>query len=103
MNADRRVVPEKRVSYLLEEEHISERTKAVKHTLIRSPKKIDQVADHWVEKSGINSLARVMLKNVDQVPRTQSTPPHKETPHNSHKVHSITTPLDTRNAEHTKE
>lgn len=102
MNADRRVVPEKRVSYLLEEEHISERTKAVKHTLIRSPKKIDKVADHWVEKSGINSLARVMLKNVDQVPRTQSTLHHKAAPHNSHKVHALATPPDTDHALHAK-
>lgn len=88
MNVDRRIVPEKHISYLLEEEHIPERTKAVKHTLIRSPKKIDKVADHWVEPTGINSLARVMLKNVSQVPHTPAKA-HKD---NSHKVITVATP-----------
>lgn len=91
MNADRRIVPEKHISYLLEEEHIPERTKAIKHRLIRSPKRIDKVADHWVESTGINSLARVMLKNVSQVPRTHATS-HKETTKHSHKAHTVTTP-----------
>jgi hypothetical protein len=90
MNADRRIVPEKHISYLLEEEHIPERTKAVKHTLIRSPKKIDKVADHWVESTGINSLARVMLKNVSQVPRTHAIG-HKDNTKHSHTVTPVAT------------
>lgn len=91
MNADRRIVPEKHISYLLEEEHIPERTKAIKHKLIRSPKKIDKVADHWVESTGINSLARVMLKNVSQVPRAHTTV-LKETTKHSHKATTVATP-----------
>ena len=96
MNADRRIVPEKHISYLLEEEHMPERTKAVKHRLIRSPKKIDKVADHWIEPTGINSLARVMLKNVSQVPHTH-TAPHKEKAQHSH---TAATPIATPSVAH---
>lgn len=88
MEPDKRIVPEKRLSYLLEEEHIAERTKAVKHRLIRSPKKIDKVADHWVEKTGINSLARVMLNNVEKVPHAPAPKPHNQ----STIVHTIANP-----------
>ncbi len=68
MNADRRIVPEKHLSYLLEEDRILERTQKVKHSLGHSHKRIDRVADKWIEWTGINSLARVILKNVDSIP-----------------------------------
>lgn len=70
MNADRRIVPEKHISSLLEDEHIWQRSKAVKHALIRSPKIIDKVAERWVDNSGINCLTRVLLNNYKKIPRT---------------------------------
>jgi len=90
MDPDKRIVPEQRVTYLLEEEHIAERTKIIKHNLIRSKKKIDKVADHWVSTAGINSLARVMLKNVEKIPHSHHTPTHiHHTPknHDDHDSH----------------
>ncbi len=49
MNADRRIVPENHVSYLLEEDRVLERTQKVKNSLGHSQKKIDRVADKWIE------------------------------------------------------
>jgi len=72
MAPDKRIVPENQIVYLLEEEHIPERTKTIRHRLIKSPKKIDKVAEHWIENSGVNTMARVMLNNVDKIPRTES-------------------------------
>jgi hypothetical protein len=92
MNADRRIVPEKHLSYLLEEDRILERTQKVKHSLGHSHKKIDRVADKWIEPSGINSLARVILKNVDNIPSEEKhlitrTHPHSAPTKDIHKEH----------------
>lgn len=68
MNADWRIVPSHYVNTVLAEEHATERTLTTKNTLQHSGKKIDKVANKWMEYNGINCLARVMLKNIGKVP-----------------------------------
>ncbi len=74
MNADRRIVPPQHVASVLQEENISERTIKLKNSLNHSPHKIHKIANKWTTIDGINPLGRVMLKNVDQVPRKKHIP-----------------------------
>ena len=64
MNADRRIVPSQHVTSVLAEDGISERTLEVKNSLQYSQNKLHKVAHKWIGHDGINSLSRVMLKNV---------------------------------------
>ena len=68
MNAERRIVPSHHVTSVLAEDHISERTIGMKYILEQSDKKLDKIANKWTAHDGINSLSRVMLRNVGQVP-----------------------------------
>ena len=69
MNADRRIVPSHHVSSVLAEDTLSERTLEVKQTLKHSPNKIHHAAHKWIAHDGINPLARVIIQNVERVPR----------------------------------
>ncbi len=70
MNADRRVVPSHHVTSVLAEESLSERTLEVKQTLKHSPNKVHKVAHKWLLHDGINPMARVIIQNVERVPKT---------------------------------
>ncbi len=82
MDPDKRIVPEKHISYLLEEDHLSERTIEVKKLLQESPSRIHRVAHTWMGHSGLNPLARVIIHHIPEIPR-------KSQPHKSEKIHFI--------------
>ncbi len=89
MNADRRVVPSHHVTSVLAEDTLSERTLEVKQTLKQSPNKVHNVAHKWLLHDGINPLARVIIQNVERVPRaTPIKKIHTEIHHKKEIIHS---------------
>ncbi|MEI6711522.1 MAG: hypothetical protein WCK88_05010 [bacterium] len=88
MNADRRIVPEKHISYLLEEDTISERTIEVKKLLHDSPEKIHHVAHTWMGHNGLNPMARVIIHHIPEVPK-KSHSHHREDTHSIHHDTSV--------------
>ena len=86
MNADRRIVPEKHISYLLEEDTLSERTIEVKKLLHDSPDKIHHVAHTWMGHSGLNPMARVIIHHIPEVPKRKLSKQSKD----SHSLHEKT-------------
>jgi hypothetical protein len=89
MDPDKRIVPENHISYLLEEDTLSERTIEVKKLLHESPKKIHHVAHSWMGHSGLNPMARVIIHHVPSLPKKKLV--HHVDTHMHHSVsqHSI--------------
>ncbi len=84
MDPEKRIVPEKHISYLLEEDTISERTIETKKLLHNSPNKLHHVAHKWMGHSGLDPMARVIIHHIPSVPKKIHTPHSHWTEKHSH-------------------
>lgn len=87
MNADKRIVLEKHINTVLAEEYIPERTKKVTYSLSTSKKNIDKVAHTWLQHDGLNSLSRIIIKNIDDAPKKSRHSEHTIKEFGGHEHH----------------